>query len=160
AVLAASGLSASAQLAAYDRLLDGDAAVAEEIAATSQQGTSALRLLAAVDGTSTGYVANLRAAILPLVPAAAHALDELAGAAAALDAAGVPYRVLPGTARNFEYYSGVTFRFRDGDAECITGGRYDGLTEQIGGDPAPGCGFAADLLALAARAPLADGDAR
>jgi hypothetical protein len=27
---------------------------------------------------------------------------------------GIPYRVLSGTARNFEYYSGVTFRFRSG----------------------------------------------
>ena len=160
AVFAAAGLSASAQLAAYDRMLDGDPAFAEEVAAAGRDGTSALRLLAEVDGSSTGYVANLRAAILPLAPAAARALDELAAAAAALDAAGVSYRVLPGTARNFEYYSGVTFRFRDGDAECITGGRYDGLTEQIGGDPAPGCGFAADLLALAARAPIAPGDAR
>lgn len=160
AVLAAAGLSASAQLAAYDRMLDGDVAVAEEIAAASPEGTSALRLLAQVDGTSTGYVANLRAAILPLVPAAAGALDELSGAAAALDTAGVAYRVLPGTARNFEYYSGLTFRFRDGDRECISGGRYDGLTEQIGGDAAPGCGFAADLLALAGRAPQTSGNAR
>jgi histidyl-tRNA synthetase len=159
AVFAAAGLSPTEQLEAYDRMLDGDATVAEQLAAAHPDGASALRLLADVDGAAIGYIANLRAAMLAAVPAAAGPLDELEAAARALDAAGVSYRVLPGTARNFEYYTGVTFRMRAGADECVSGGRYDGLTEMVGGTAAAGSGFAANLLRLAALAPPLDGGA-
>ncbi|MEI6136684.1 MAG: ATP phosphoribosyltransferase regulatory subunit [Chloroflexota bacterium] len=146
---AAAGLSSTEQLEAYDRVLEGDASVTADLAATHPQGAAALRLLSEVDGTSVGYVANLRAAMLPVIPAAASALDELEGAARALEAAGVSFRVRAGTARSFEYYSGLTFRFTAAGRECISGGRYDGLAETIGGSAAPGCGWAANLLGLA-----------
>ena len=146
---AAAGLSAAEQLEAYDRMLDGDAGVTADLVATHPQGAAALRLLSEVDGTSVGYVANLRAAMLPVMPGAAAALDELERAARALDGAGVPFRVLAGTARSFEYYSGLTFRVTAGGRGCISGGRYDGLAETIGGAEAPGCGWAANLLGLA-----------
>ncbi len=134
-------------------LLEGDAGVTERLAQAHPEQAASLRLLAGVDGASTGYIQNLRAAMLATVPAAAGPLDDLARAAAALDAAAVPYRVLAATARNFEYYSGVTFRFRRGaGAEARTligGGRYDGLTQTLGGASAPACGWGADLLRLA-----------
>lgn len=150
AAFAAAGLPVAAQLEAYDRMLEGDASVTARLAAAHPEGAAALRLLSDVDGTSVGYVGNLRAAMLPTVPAAARALDELEAAARALDGAGVLYRVRAGTARSFEYYSGVTFRLAAGGRECVSGGRYDGLAETIGGLPAPGSGWAADLLRLAA----------
>ncbi len=149
AAFAATGLSASEQIEAYDRVLEGDAGVTGDLVATHPLGAAALRLLSEVDGTSVGYVDNLRAAMLPVVPGAAGALDELAAAAGALAAAGVPFRVLAGTARSFEYYSGLTFRFIAGGRECVSGGRYDGLAETIGGAAAPGSGWAADILGLA-----------
>lgn len=145
-VLAAAGLDPVAQLQAYDRLLEGDT---DALAVEQPQTATALRLLAQVDGSSAGYINNVRAAMLPAAPDAAGALDELQAAAAALDSAGVPYRVTAAAARNFEYYSGVTFRFRSGGRDCITGGRYDGLPEMIGGVAAPASGWAADLLRLA-----------
>ncbi len=149
AVLATVGLDPVAQIEAYDQILDGDATVTDRLAAEHPQSAAALRLLSEVDGTSLGYISNLRASMLPVVPAAAEALDELEAAARALDDAGLPYRVLAGTARNFEYYTGVTFRVLSGRRECITGGRYDGLPEMIGGVAAPASGWGADLLQLA-----------
>ncbi|MGE3857599.1 MAG: ATP phosphoribosyltransferase regulatory subunit [Dehalococcoidia bacterium] len=149
AAFAAAGLSATEQLEAYDRMLEGDAGVTADLVASHPAGAAALRLLSEVDGTSVGYVANLRAAMLPVMPEVAGALDELEAAARALDAAGVPFRVLAGTARSFEYYSGLTFRFSADGRECVSGGRYDGLAETIGGKAAPGCGWAADILGLA-----------
>ena len=146
---AAAGLSATEQIEAYDRMLEGDASVTADLVATHPQGAAALRLLSEVDGTSVGYVANLRAAMLPVMPQAAGALDELEAAAKALESAGVPFRVRAGTARSFEYYSGLTFRFSAAGRECVSGGRYDGLAETIGGAAAPGCGWAADILGLA-----------
>ncbi len=149
AVLASVGLDTAAQLAAYDRMVAGDESVIEDLTAAKPEGAAALRLLSGVDGDSPGYVANLRTALLPLVPGIEQALTDLDGAARALDAAGATYRILPATAGNFEYYSGLTFRVTAGGVECITGGRYDGLTESVGGAAAPASGFAAYLLRLA-----------
>ena len=154
AMLSAAGLDPAEQPAAYDRLLEGGAAVTEEVVARDPRGASALRLLFGVDGAASGYMRNLRATLLPLAPAAEAPLEELEAAATTLDAAGCAYALRPGTARNFEYYSGVTFVLSAAGEPCITGGRYDGLSRALGGRGAPACGFGADLLRLAELAPV------
>lgn len=148
AAFAAAGLSPAEQLTAYDRMLEGDPNLTAELAAAHPEGAAAVRLLADVDGSSVGYVANLRAAMPSVIPGAEAALADLEGAARALDGAGVTYRILAGTARNFEYYTGLTFRFRSGDATVLSGGRYDRLAETLGGPSAPACGWAASILDL------------
>ncbi len=145
---AAAGLTTAEQLAAYDRMLEGDANLTAELAAAHPDGAAAVRLLADVDGSSVGYVANLRAAMDSVIPGSASALDDLEGAARALDGVGVPYRILAGTARNFEYYTGITFRFLSGSRTVLSGGRYNRLAETLGGPSAPGCGWAANILGL------------
>ncbi len=151
----AAGLDPAQQLAAYDRVLDGDGGVTEELAAAYPAATTALRLLLDITGEGPGYLANLRAALLPVLPESEPAIEELAVAAGVFDRAGVPYRVRPATARNLEYYTGVTFRALAGEAECLAGGRYDGLTEALGGPAIPASGFGIDLLRLADLAPEA-----
>ncbi len=148
AAFAAAGLSTREQLAAYARMLEGDAGVTAELAASHPEAAAAVRLLADIDGSSTGYIANLRAAMPAVIEGAEPALDDLERAAKALDASGVPYRVLAGTARNFEYYTGVTFRFLAGGQTVLVGGRYDRLSETLGGPSAPGCGWAANVRTL------------
>ena len=148
AAFAAAGLSAREQLVAYGRLIDGDAGLIDELAASHPDGGAAMRLLADVDGSSVGYVANLRASMPAVVPDADAPIDDLGNAAAALDAAGVPYRILSATARNFEYYTGITFRFMSQGRTVLSGGRYDRLAETLGGAPVPACGWAANLLGL------------
>lgn len=153
AALEAAGLDRRAQIEAYDRLLSGESSVADDLLARYPQGSSALRLLLGVNGDSRAYIANLRATLGQAVPALSDALTELDWVADALDELEVPYRVVPATARNLEYYSGVTFRLLVQDRECVAGGRYDALCEAIGGEPAPASGFGADLLGLAALVP-------
>lgn len=62
-----------------------------------------------------------------------------------LDASGVGYIVNPRLVRGFDYYNRTVFEFiakgRDWELTIAGGGRYDGLTEQLGGKPAPSCGF-------------------
>jgi histidyl-tRNA synthetase len=78
-------------------------------------------------------------------------LDEacaahLARVRAGLDALGVAYRLDPRLVRGLDYYTRTTFEF---SARALTaaqnavggGGRYDGLSEAIGGPPTPGIGF-------------------
>jgi histidyl-tRNA synthetase len=86
------------------------------------------------------------------LPKIADSLDEssrahFAGVCAALDAAGVPYERDHRMVRGLDYYTRTTFEFTH-DAGLGTqnallgGGRYDGLSEAIGGPKAPGIGFA------------------
>jgi histidyl-tRNA synthetase len=66
-----------------------------------------------------------------------------------LDDAGVAYRVDPTLVRGLDYYARTVFEFSSGALGAQSGvgggGRYDGLVEQLGGDPTPGCGWAAGV---------------
>jgi histidyl-tRNA synthetase len=79
--------------------------------------------------------------------------DHFAQVRAALDACGVPYTVNPRLVRGLDYYTRTTFEFTvpsSGDPASglgtqnalLGGGRYDGLSEMLGGPRAPGIGFA------------------
>jgi histidyl-tRNA synthetase len=68
---------------------------------------------------------------------------------AALDACGVPYVLEPRLVRGLDYYTRTTFEFTVPDGSglgtqnaLLGGGRYDGLSEMLGGPRAPGIGFA------------------
>ena len=77
-----------------------------------------------------------------------------------LDAYGVRYELAPTLVRGLDYYTRTTFEFKDeaiGAKDTICGGgRYDGLIEEIGGQPTPGIGFGAGVERLL----LSLGDAR
>jgi len=64
---------------------------------------------------------------------------------AGLHAAGIPFSINPRLVRGLDYYNLTVFEWvsdRLGAQSAIcSGGRYDGLCEQLGGKPAPGCGF-------------------
>ena len=68
---------------------------------------------------------------------------------AALDAVGVPYKLNQRLVRGLDYYTRTTFEFTHGGLGAqnalLGGGRYDGLSEAIGGPKAPGIGFAIGL---------------
>ncbi len=65
---------------------------------------------------------------------------------AALDKCGVAYHVNPRLVRGLDYYTRTTFEFTHGGLGAqnalLGGGRYDGLSEALGGPKAPGIGFA------------------
>ena len=75
-----------------------------------------------------------------------------------LKARDIPYQLSPRLVRGLDYYSRTTFEITSGvlgaQNSVLGGGRYDGLSEMLGGPPAPGIGFAIgqDRLVLAAEA--------
>ena len=89
-----------------------------------------------------------------LVEAAPKLMDELDEAAVAhfeavkrgLEAAGIPYTVNPRLVRGLDYYNLTVFEWvtdkLGSQGTVCAGGRYDGLVAQMGGKPAPACGFA------------------
>jgi histidyl-tRNA synthetase len=89
--------------------------------------------------------------IIATLPVIADSLDDdskthFAAVTAALDAAGVPYTRNHRLVRGLDYYTRTTFEFTHGGLGAqnalLGGGRYDGLSEAIGGPKAPGIGFA------------------
>ena len=71
---------------------------------------------------------------------------------------GLPYQIAPRLVRGLDYYTRTTFEITSGalgaQNALLGGGRYDCLSEMLGGPPAPGFGFAIgeDRLALAVEA--------
>ncbi|HEY0786194.1 MAG TPA: histidine--tRNA ligase [Acidobacteriaceae bacterium] len=98
--------------------------------------------------------------IIDTLPKIADFLDEASTAhftqvRAALDACGLAYQVNPRLVRGLDYYTRTTFEFTHSSGlgtqnALLGGGRYDGLSEMLGGPRAPGIGFAigADRLIL------------
>jgi histidyl-tRNA synthetase len=105
--------------------------------------------------------------IIETLPMIADSLDEeskkhFAAVTAALDAAGVPYTRNHRLVRGLDYYTRTTFEFTHGGLGAqnalLGGGRYDGLSEMLGGPRAPGIGFAMgeDRLVLTLLAQLSE----
>jgi histidyl-tRNA synthetase len=66
-----------------------------------------------------------------------------------LEAAGVEYSIDPTLVRGLDYYTRTIFSFvcdeLGAQSEIGGGGRYDGLVEQLGGQPTPAVGWAAGI---------------
>jgi len=95
----------------------------------------------------------------------AESQEHFAQLRAGLDALGIPYTVNPRLVRGLDYYSRTVFEWitdalGSQDAIC-SGGRYDGLIAQMGGEATPAIGFAmgvervVELVRLAGQVPPA-----
>ncbi|MFA5242398.1 MAG: histidine--tRNA ligase [Sulfuricella sp.] len=101
-------------------------------------------------------------ALQALIEAAPKLLDDLDEASlkhfdevqGMLREAGIEYRINPRLVRGLDYYNFTVFEWvttrLGAQGTVCAGGRYDGLIEQIGGKPAPACGFAMGVERLLA----------
>jgi len=75
--------------------------------------------------------------------------DHFNGVKDCMTAAGIAFTVNPFIVRGLDYYTRTVFEFISADlgaqATVCGGGRYDGLTEELGGQPLPALGFAMGL---------------
>ncbi|MCX7628023.1 MAG: histidine--tRNA ligase [Methylophilaceae bacterium] len=93
-------------------------------------------------------------AMQALIAAAPKLMDDLDDASrvhfealcSMLDAAGIAYRINPRLVRGLDYYNATVFEWvttrLGAQGTVCAGGRYDTLIGQIGGKPAPACGYA------------------
>jgi histidyl-tRNA synthetase len=145
-VLEINSVGTSADRARYNETLrDALAPVASQMCADCQRRavTNPLRVLDCKHPEDQPIIETL--------PKISDSLDEasiahFAQVLAALDASGVPYTRNHRLVRGLDYYTRTTFEFtHDGlgaQNALLGGGRYDGLSEAIGGPKAPGIGFA------------------
>src|SRR5213078_266821 len=80
----------------------------------------------------------------------ADALAHFERVQSGLASLGVTFEIAPRLVRGLDYYTSTIFEFAadalDSAQNAIGGGgRYDGLTEQMGGPPTPGIGFGAGI---------------
>ena len=106
----------------------------------------------------------------PLIEAAPRLMEDLGAESranfdailAGLNDAGITYVINPRLVRGLDYYNLTVFEWVSGElgsqSAVCSGGRYDGLFEQLGGRDTPGCGFGIGmerlLLLLQPRAEL------
>ncbi len=83
-----------------------------------------------------------------------ESLKHFEGVQALLRDAGIPSRINPRLVRGLDYYNLTVFEWMTDElgaqGTVCAGGRYDGLVSQLGGKPAPACGFAMGIERLLA----------
>jgi histidyl-tRNA synthetase len=129
----------------FDRLLDGDATVLNQI----QVEKPALAPLLALQGKTAGFIKNLAATLAMDLPEFKAQTDDFIFIAGTLKALGYDFSIDIASVRGFEYYTGMIFQlFVDGE-RVGGGGRYDALIPAMGKPQTPASGFAlySDLLA-------------
>jgi len=121
-----------------------------------------LNPMRAFDSSDPGTQAVMQDAPKLLDQLAPEDAEHFASVRALLDAGGLQYEIDPTLVRGLDYYTRTLFEFTSGalgaQAAVGGGGRYDGLVEQIGGKPTPGCGWAAGvdrILLAGAEQPVA-----
>ena len=119
----------------HEAMLDADA--------KRRLHTNPLRILDSKNPALAGVIADAPNLVDRLGDASRAHFDELQRL---LAAQGIAFRVDPRLVRGLDYYNRTVFEFitdRLGAQGTVAGGgRYDGLFEQLGGKPAPACGFA------------------
>ena len=102
--------------------------------------------------------------VQPLLPDAPKSIDYLSDESKehwnsllqSLDALGIRYEIDHTLVRGLDYYTRTVFEFVPPDARrqstILAGGRYDGLIEELGGQPTPGIGFAMGIERVVAEA--------
>jgi histidyl-tRNA synthetase len=101
-------------------------------------------------------------ALQPVIAGAPHLLDDIDAASrtnfeelqAMLRGAGIAFEIAPHLVRGLDYYNRTVFEWisdKLGAQNTVcAGGRYDGLIAQLGGEPAPACGYAMGIERLLA----------
>jgi histidyl-tRNA synthetase len=105
--------------------------------------------LRAFDADHAGTQAVMAEAPLLIDRISGDDADHFGEVRALLDAAGIGYEIDPTLVRGLDYYTRTVFEFESerlgAQAALGGGGRYDGLIEELGGQPTPGVGWAAGV---------------
>lgn len=115
--------------------------------------TNPLRVLDCKVEADQPIIAKLPSILDHLCPECRQHFDRVTGE---LRQRGIAHEITPRLVRGLDYYTRTTFEITSNKLGAqnalLGGGRYDGLSEMLGGPPAPGFGFAMgeDRLALTA----------
>ncbi|MBI4334801.1 MAG: ATP phosphoribosyltransferase regulatory subunit [Chloroflexi bacterium] len=126
----------------FDRILDGNLESLSQPNGNGSDVGKVINLILSYSGKAEGFLRNLKATALPLMPSLDKPLADFIAVAELLSPLDGSLSVSVASGRGFEYYTGTMVQFVSGGMRIGGGGRYDGLVSLIGGAPAPACGYA------------------
>jgi histidyl-tRNA synthetase len=153
-----SSLGSPAGRAAYREQLQSYLRANEDQLSDEVRNRIDLNPLRAFDADHPGTRAVMERAPRLLDSLAPDDAEHFAEVRAMLDEAQVDYEIDHSLVRGLDYYTRTVFEFTSDALGAQSGvgggGRYDGLVEQLGGPPTPGCGWATGVerIRLAAAA--------
>ncbi|MBI2957318.1 MAG: ATP phosphoribosyltransferase regulatory subunit [Chloroflexi bacterium] len=124
-----------------DQILDGNCEALARIKNNEGELGKLVSLLVDHTSSSASLLKNCRSMCGANLAALGKALDDFVAVAELLDSVGCPYEIDMGSARGFEYYTGVTFQVFCGASNVGAGGRYDALIPLMEGGDVPASGF-------------------
>lgn len=133
------------------KLKEAIEAVLDHLCSSCKQryGTNPLRVFDCKVESCQAYLAELPAITDSLCAACGDHFEELKRL---LDSRGIAYRVAPRLVRGLDYYMRTAFEILGeqlgAQNTIVGGGRYDGLSEMLGGPPIKGFGFALGIERL------------
>lgn len=147
AVLGELGLTPAEQGEVFHRMLDGDTEVFGKIVDANPRFRDAISLLFEVKGKSAGHLQNLKASLAKafLSPALKASMEDFISIAQCLSEMGCEYQIDISSGRNFEYYTGIIFRFYLEGERVAGGGRYNDLIALLGGGESSASGFSLSI---------------
>ncbi len=142
ALLAGFSLSPEEQGKVFDRILDGDTSVLDQLKSQTPELMRVLSPLLDLKGKSSGFLKNLKAGASLSLPDLEPALNNFIAITDLLSKMGQSYEIDIASGRGFEYYTGLIFQIFAGKTKVGGGGRYDALIPLLGGENIPASGFA------------------
>ena len=136
------GLDEEEQSQRLKEILSGDTSILSNIEGQSPGVKRFLNLLFDLQGTSSGFLENLKSVLPKKLKSVKHCIDDLSQIAELLDSIGQDYEIDLASGEGFEYYTGMIFQLYSMGKVLGHGGRYDELIPLVGGDSIPASGFA------------------
>lgn len=125
----------------FDKILDGNSSALASLKEKQPDLVNGLEMMLNVQGKSSAYVNNLKA-LFPKSMALDSAAEDFGKTLSMLDTLDIKYEIDLASGRGFEYYTGIIFHLFTRNSLVGGGGRYDNLTNHMGGTPKPAAGFA------------------
>lgn len=141
-------LAPAQQNQVFDRILEGDLTVLEELTRGNPPLQDSLALLFKLQGKSPGFLKNLLISLGQFLPGLKPSFAEFIAVAELLSLLGCEYNIDIASSKGFEYYTGVMFQFYLSGKKIGGGGRYNDLFPLISGRNIPASGFALYLDSL------------
>lgn len=135
-------LSPGEQSKIFDRILDGDIEILRAIIGDTPHIGDSLKLLFELKGKSSGFLKNLKASLIEVLPEMESSVENFIAIANLLSTMECEYQIDMASSKGFEYYTGLIFQLSVDGQKIGGGGRYNDLIPLLGGGDVPSSGFA------------------
>lgn len=142
AYLACLGIDDEERGKLFDKILDGNSMVLDNIKTDKSALRDLLPSLFMLNGKSSGFLKNIRSSLNHNLTEFGPSFDNFITITDLLERLDLKYIIDITSGRGFEYYTGIMFRFSIDGEEVGGGGRYNNLIPLLSNRDTPASGFA------------------